>query len=335
MRIVTACLLIALVSSCGGAGREATPDQAVADVTLPQGPDPCALVAGQEMEALIGPLAEAPYRVNSDREPQVDGAGCYYRARDRRNVTIEVDWTGGEMQFQMLAGTGQAITDILVGYDPATDTLEGAWDRVGAPFGYLIALKDSTSVTIDPLGSRLGLGDAARIASLALRRVGQPLDYSGAKATLARDGPPVPARNPCELVTRTEVEALMGPLREDPRASEDGSECEFVTTQEFLGSPVTRSLEVVWQDGFHRFGEERFALAGATQVMAAQMDPDLPTLGTGAAGEAEPWDERITLVGGLITVVKADVMLQIAGDGVGGFDETKALELLRIAIRRL
>jgi hypothetical protein len=104
---------------------------------------------------------------------------------------------------------------------------------------------------------------------------------------------------------------------------------------EFLGSPVTRTLKVEWTDGFHYLGRERIGIEGATKVMEAQLDPDLPALSEQAAGDREPWDERITLLGGVVTVVKGDVLLQIAGDGVEGFDETKALALLRIAARRL
>lgn len=337
MRITRGLVVLMAVAACGGGTPKAEDADAASqeDVALPTGPDPCALVSQAEMEALIGPLAEPPYRVDSNREPKVDGEGCFYRARDRRNVTLMVDWEGGEMYFRMLAGTGQAVTDILVGYDPATDTLEGTWDKVGAAFGQFIALKGTTSVQVDPLGSRMELDGAARLASLALGRVGSPLDYSGAKATMARTETPVTARNPCDLLTRAEVEAAMGPLKEAPRPTADRSECEFITTQEFFGEPVTRALKVTWTDGFYAFGQQRLGVTGAKKIMEAQIDADLPTLSESAGGKGEPWDERITLVGGEITVVKADAMLQLVGDGIGGFDEAKALGLLRIAAGRL
>lgn len=323
-------------AACGTEGSRAGGDGASADVgVMPTGPDPCALVARSEMEGLLGPLAEPPFRVNENRRPDPAGSGCFYRAADRRNVTILVDWEDGELAFRLLAGTGAAITDILSGYDPATDTLEGDWDRVGAAFGQFIILKGPTSIQVDPLGSRIGLGGSARLAAIAIPRLAAPLDYSGARATLDRKGDESVLRDPCDLVTRSEVEALMGPLKEDPTSSADGSECSFATRQDFLGSPVTRTLSVTWEDGFYALGQERAGIEGASSVMAAQIDPDLPTLSQQAVGESEPWDERITLLGGVITVVSGDVMLQIAGDGVGGFDEAKALALLRLAARRL
>lgn len=299
------------------------------------GPDPCSLVSAAEIERLIGPLAEPPYRVNADREPAANGEGCLYRARDLRNVTILVDWTDGDMGFRMLAGTGGQIQEVLTGYDPATDTLEGAWDKVGAAFGQFIALKDSVSVQVDPLGSRIGLGGAAKLASIAIGRIASPLPYRGAEATRTRTERPPRTGDPCRLVTRAEVERLMGPLRSDPRPADDGSGCEFATTQEMLGQPVTRTLEVTWNDGFYLLGQERMGAAGAAKTMATHLDADLPTLSEEAAGGGEPWDERLSLLGGLITVVKRDVLLRIAGDGVGGFDEGKAMALLRLAVSRL
>jgi len=330
---------VLLWAACGGSGEQGSAADQAADAAasaeLPPGPDPCSLVSQAEVEALMGPLAEPPFRVDGYRRPKVDGEGCFYRARDRRNVTILVDWEDGEMAFQMLAGTGQAITDVLSGYDPVTDTLEGTWDKVGAPFGQFIVLKGKTSVQVDPLGSRIGLDGAARLASIALRRLESPLGYSGARATLARSEPAPPSRNPCELVNRQEAEALMGPLREDPKPSDDGTECAYITTQEMLGSPVTRTLKVVWTDGFYALGQERTGIAGARKAMETHVDPDIPDLSKESAGEAEPWDERVTLLGGMVTVVRADVALQINGEGFGGFDEPKALAFLRIAAGRL
>lgn len=330
-------VVVLLISGCSGTGKEvgSVGETAAAESVLPSGPDPCALVSQAEMETLLGPLAEPPFRVDSQRRPKADGEGCFYRALDRRNVTVAVDWEDGEMAFQMMAGTGQAITDILTGYDPATDTLEGNWDKVGAAFGQFLVLKGKTSIQVDPLGSRLGLDGAARVADLAMRRLERPLDYSGARATLARSEDAVRVRNPCELVTRSEAEALMGPLRGDPKPSDDNSECDYVTSEEIFGSPITRTMKVTWNDGFYSFGQERMGVAGATKVMATHMDTDLPSLSEEGAGGDEPWDERMTLVGGLITVVKGDVALQLNGEGVGGFDEKKALAMLRIAVRRL
>ena len=339
MRLVCGVLAVAwIVAACGGAEDEASAgdSSAVVEVAEVTGPDPCTLVSDVEMEAQIGPLREPPFRVGHDRRPDPGGEGCFYRARDGRNVTILADWESGAMGFRMLAGSGTEVGDILYGYNAATDTLEGDWDKVGYAYGQFIALKDSVSVQVDPFGSRIGLPGAVRLASLAIGRIDSPLDYDGAKATRARPEARVVERNPCELVTRQEAEALLGPLLEDPRPSDDNTGCDFVTDKEMFGEKVVFTLEVQWTDGFYSLGAEREAIGGAARAMAVHVDPDIPTLSQEAIGESEPWDERITLLGGVVAVVKDDALLRIAtGAGAFDFDEDEALQLLQIAAGRL
>jgi len=339
MRWISAAIVLSwIVAGCGGVQDEASAEGGTAseEVREVTGPDPCGLVSAAEMEAMIGPLREPPFRVDHRRQPDPGGEGCFYRARDGHNVTILADWESGTMGFQMMAGSGTEFGDILYGYDAATDTLEGNWDKVGYVYGQFIALKDSVSVQVDPLGSNIGLPGAAHLTALAIGRLDSPLDYDGAKATRARPASRPVDRNPCDLVTREEAEALMGPLLEDPRPSEDGTGCEFPTDKEMFGEPVVYTLEVQWTDGFHALGEERTAIGSAERAMAVHVDPDMPALSEEGAGESEPWDERITLLGGVVAVVKDDALLRMAnGGGAFDFDDSELLELLRIAANRL
>jgi hypothetical protein len=327
-----------LIAGCGGdaapgADADAAPDAAVAQVSDPQPDDPCNLVAQAEMERYMGPLAEPPFRAD-DREPDPEGTQCFYRAKDGRNVTLDVDRVDGELGFRMLVGVGGQVEEALAGADMSTDTLEVEWDRVGRAFGQLIALKGPASVQVDPLGSRLDLAAQADIIRIALARLDAPLPYDGAGAARNRTAPPPKRRDPCTLVTRAEAEALLGKLRAAPHISEEGDACVFPLAMDFMGTPVDQELQVQWHDGFYALGQERGALGMATKVMTNDMG-DIPSLGENTAGEAEPWDERITLIGGVVTVVKHDVLLKIAANGVGGFDEAKALTLLRLAAGRL
>jgi len=335
-----ALMLVCLLTACGGGGGDASAGSEsaaeTAEAQMPTGPDPCTLVSAAEMEALLGPLGEPPFRVDSNRRPDPGGEGCFYRARDGRNVTIFGDWESGPMGFQMMVGMGSSVTDVLSGYDAVTDTLdEGGWDKIGSAFGQLMVLKDTVSVHIDPLGSRIGLPGAVQLASIAVGRVHAPLAYDGARATRNRKERPAETRSPCDLITRQEAEALMGTLSEDPKVNEDGTGCEFVTDKKMMDYPVSFTLEVQWRDGFYALGQEREAIGGAAKAMAVHVDPDIPDLSEQAAGEAEPWDERITLLGGVIEVVKDDVLLKIAASGAFGFDEEKGLQVLRIAAGRI
>lgn len=127
----------------------------------------------------------------------------------------------------------------------------------------------------------------------------------------------------------------MGKLRADPHPSQDGTECVFPVDASFMGYPVNQTLTVHWSDGFYEFGQGRASMGMASKMMARQMGPDMPRIGENVAGEKEPWDERTTLVGGVVTVVRKDVLLGVAGNGVNGFDEAKALKLLRLAAQRI
>ncbi|MCJ7629910.1 MAG: DUF3558 domain-containing protein [Longimicrobiales bacterium] len=333
-----ALMAMVLFVGCGGESRENADDSAAEEVqagdAIPEGNDPCTLVSQPEMEAFLGPLGEPPYRVKN-RQPSPGGDGCFYRARDGRNVTLEVDWEDGPMVFRMMAGMGGQVEDILGGRDISADTLEVPWDEVGMAFGQLVALKGNVSVQVDPLGSRLDLGQVAEIVRTALGRLDAPLRYNGGEATKKRGAGEVRSGDPCSLVTREEVEAAMGPLRADPHEAEDGSGCVFPVDQLFFDTPVDRELEVQWNDGFHTFGGEIQAMGMAGSAMAAFVGgDDMPELGEVGEG-GEPWDERVTLLGGMITVVKKDVLLKIPADGMYGFDEEKALALLRAAGGRI
>jgi hypothetical protein len=268
------------------------------------GNDPCTLVSREEVERFMGPLAEPPYRVTR-RHPDPSGDGCFYRADDGRNVTLTVDWEDGPMVFRMMGAGGGAVEDLLGGRDMGADTLEAQWDEVGLAF------------------------------DLAIGRLEAPLRYDGAKATRARKPDDAHSGDPCSLLTRAEVEAAMGALRADPHEEDDGSGCIYPLAQEFFGEPVDRTLEVQWTDGFYALGLERQAMGSAAKAMAAYVSgDDTPALGEARVG-GEPWDERVTLLGGVVTVVKHDVLLKMVGEGMDGFDEDKALGLLRAAVARI
>jgi len=323
-------LLLVLTAACAGGSGDEADGSAGADQAAPSGPDPCTLVSQGEMEEFLGPLGEPPYRVDVNRRPDPAGDRCLYRDRSWRYVVLEVDWDDGSMALAVMGGATQTVADIL-GTEGTTD-LDGAWDQAKVAFGRLMALKGNTAVTVDPMGSRLDRAAQARIAAIALGRAASPLSYDGAKASRSRKSDPTP-QDPCSLVTRAEAEALMGRLRGDPTTSDDGSECVFELEAELFGSPIQQTLTVQWRDGFYTLGEERFA-AGMAQTAMTKSMGQTPDLQQNAGGTGEPWDESQVLLGGRIIVVARDMLFGAVGTGVGGFDESRARELLRIAVRR-
>lgn len=328
-----ACVLASLLLACGGSDdpRQGAPP---AGATRATGPDPCTLVSAEEVAARLGPLGEPPYRVDDNRNADPAGDWCLYRAADGRHVQLYVDWTDGPLSFRMLAGTGGGVEEMLTGDAGAADTLEGAWEKAAMTFGQFIALKGATSVQLDPLGSRLDGAALAELAAIALGRVDAPLAYDGGAAAAHR-APPREPGDPCSLVSRQEAEALMGRLESAPEPAEDGSACRYPTPHRILGEPVVNELEVQWTGGFYTLGQNRQAMGLATATMAREFGEDVPAAGAGATAAGEPWDDFQGIMGGVMMAVTDDVLLQVAGHGVGGFGEEQARELLRIASRRL
>ena len=324
---------VIVTAACArGDSPRAVGEGAVAAEVGPTGEDPCTLVSQPEMERFLGPMGEPPYRVDNSRRADPAGEDCLYRDRSGRYVVVGVDWDGGPMLMRLMGATAMAAEDLLGTRSMGADTLEGAWDEAGISFGRLVVLKDSSAVTVDPIGSRLDLGGQARIAALALSRIHSPLPYDGASA--ARSRPPDPApRDPCSLVTRAEAETLMGPLRTDPRPSEDGDGCDFTLVEELLGVPIVIPLRVEWRDGYYQLGEERLATGMAQTVMGQAMG-EIPDLSRDGSGADAPWDDSQSLLGGRVIVVAHDMLFETIGTGVNGFDEARAAALLRMAVLR-
>lgn len=337
MNIWRTVFLSGLILSSGGCGNGSNDQHAAS--TDPS--DACTLVSQKEMEQFMGPLLEYPYRV-TDRHPDPHGDSCLYRARDYRNVTLELHRKDGGVFFRMVAGNSAKLENALsTSADRSVDTLNVDWDKVGDGFGRLTALKGPDAVQIDPLGSRLDLVTQAKIMSIAIGRLNTPLKYDGGRAARQRKIVAMAPRNPCFHITRKEAEALMGKLRADPHPSEKGDACIFPVDVPGLakaGFPMNRELDVQWSDGFYSLGQARQSMGLAHQVMTKFMGPtegEIPKLGENTVGEKEPWDERLTYLGGNIAVVKHDVLLDIPADDVNGFDEQKALELLRMVAKRI
>jgi hypothetical protein len=339
----TSCLIlggvvVALGLGSGGCSRRSEPARAAsgesaAGAAASRGDDPCALVSQAEVETLLGPLAEPPYRVR-DRHPDPAGDACMYRAGDLRNVTLFVAWKDGERYFRLFQGLGGAVERRLGGRDAAGDSTAGPWDRAATPFGQLIVLAGSVAVHIDALGSRLDLRAREQIARFAIPRLNAPLAYDGAGA--ARRVPAANThRDPCALITRAEVESLMGPLQAEPKASADGDECRFALAQTMMGRPVERALQVQWTDGWYALGQEGEAMGRARKAMRQAMGAAPTGIATTGGAPGEPWDEAATLAGGVMAVVKHDVLLKIPADGMYGFTRERASQLLRLAARRL
>jgi hypothetical protein len=215
--------------------------------------------------------------------------------------------------------------------------LQGRWDEIHVLPGHLMARKGDAMVDVGYEGSRAGLAGAARVADVALGRFGALLPYDGAAAARTAPGPLIAPRDPCTLVSRADVEAILGALASDPVSDRTQTNCTYTLAARrgLAGQEV--HLTVQWRDGFAAlegarstaaivqrqvggvptggardsgFGDFRQQVQGVfrSQGIGAQMtDSGLKTDSTVAG----LWDEASLVAGLGFSAVKHDVLMSL------------------------
>jgi hypothetical protein len=137
-----------------------------------QDPDPCSLITRQEAEAVIGPLKMPPYRSReSSSLAHGNGSSCSYFTGKHRVLVVTPTYSGGAMQFKMMAGMGNLVSGVLGGAK-APDTLEGKWDQITtSPTGALVFLKGDQMVEMQFKSSSTDYNGAAKLAQAAATRL--------------------------------------------------------------------------------------------------------------------------------------------------------------------
>ncbi|MEW5918129.1 MAG: hypothetical protein AB1762_17130, partial [Gemmatimonadota bacterium] len=129
--------------SCGDADRaqdSSAPAVAAAEAsavrTQPLGADPCAWLAREDVERIIGPLGAAPYRVNDAEQfdqPNAQGSACFYQLVGHSEdepafVAVGVILDGAAtLEAGLGAGLSERGLDSLGGTDEGYK-LNGGWD---------------------------------------------------------------------------------------------------------------------------------------------------------------------------------------------------------------
>lgn len=315
------------------------------------GADPCTLLSRGEAEQVLGPLRHDPYRTDGSGAPDPDGTTCRYEAQTGRHLSMEVSFDGARMGMRAIA-LGAAIASPVFGSDSAQlGAVRGHWDEVHLLPGHLMARKADAMVDMDYQGSRAGLASAARLADIALDRFGSPLPYDGGAAARTAPGPLVVPRDPCSLVARGDVEAIIGKLASDPTPDPDQGGCTYtLAASRGLGGQEVH-LEVQWRDGFaalesarssaalvqqhvgvsvppgagadSQFGKFMTQVQGAlrSQGVGAQMNETGVATDTAVAG---PWDEASLVAGVGFSAVKEDVIMSLDLRTIP-YDQAKAL----------
>ena len=335
--------------------------------------DPCTLLAASEAQTYVGVLSTPPFRAN-DGAANPKGTQCVYRGSGGRQIAVEWNAQGARQAGNVIdavpntvggafAQAGQpglaANAHRVIAQGP-----QGPWDKANwIPGGTLFVTKGDQGANIDMSGASGSEDEAVAIARLVVPRFDHPLIYDGARAAL--NAPKTKAHaGACSVVTKTAVEAAIGPLAGAPNASSDGTRCDYqVATSQ---GQRTYSVEYVWQGGLKNYNMLKNGPATMGSAMGGNIpmgglnsmpqDPQTAALigglmklaGGGDAGAAPgaatqigfktdsslqgPWDNATLLHGTQLLAVKADVMV---GMDLKSADYEKAKTLMAAICSKL
>ena len=255
-------------------GRTASSGSSQSSSDAETGNDPCTLVSRAEAEQLMGPLRHDPFRVNSggNRIPEPNGTACFYETRVGRRVIMEVDWKDGKMAMGVVAMGGRLAEQAIPTDTGQADTLEGRWDELRMlPGDNLYARKGDQMVSIDYLGSGIGIAGAAKFAHIALGRMSHPLAYDGAAAGRTAPGPLVTPGDPCALIDRADVEQIVGRLAGDPVIGPHRDLCTYTYAEPHGLAAKKLELVVSWSGGFGALENGRSTMQVVTSKVAPPM----------------------------------------------------------------
>jgi hypothetical protein len=288
------CTWVLVAAACGQKKALNTDSTKTADAT-PAGDDPCRYLAASEVEPYTGPLVAPPYRAGSENSvPDRKGDGCLYRGTSGRNVVVQYSAAGGAMAGTV-ARRVPAVMDRLLhngagGINSAGQPEQqqgpgaaimgsagpGPWDNSNwFPTGTLIVFKGDASFVVDNSAADGGKSGAIDLATKALARLAQPLDYNGA-AAVALAPKPVPPVPPCTLIPRAKAEAILGTLSADPAVDPDGDGCVYTVSGD--DGQVEYPVKLTWTQGYKELATMKHSMS----MVAGLMGPASKSFNVGA-----------------------------------------------------
>jgi hypothetical protein len=290
--------------------------------------DPCSLLEQSEVEAALGgSLAVLPFRVGNRGTagfgtPDAQGSSCWYMLPNWEHLVVEVQWRLGARLFKGIGGVANRTSKGTKGQVTiAGGTLvDGDWDDAmvlgGAQF---VALAGDRMVTVDVKGSEVGTDKAGELANKALKRLDHrlPIDgtevFKAARAYLA--GKPAP-REQCALLSRAEVEGILGPSSQAPTARPNS--CEYHYKEGARDNILVVSTK--WTDGFGEMRGTRTTFGrsaapakapahAASMAQVAQSALERAPAGPGPWTIAETWQAQLL-------AAKKDVFVTVQAYGL-------------------
>jgi hypothetical protein len=337
---------------------------AVRTATVPS--DPCAWITVAEVEAVTGKkLIGPPEQADADcRYPvALDSATLELKTRmreatrrflghdapelrdsswNRGAIIVSVDLTAGGADVRRAAADDSAAAawiaskgkpraaDAGARVEPGPNVSEG-WDLARKLFGNFHGQIGHIRVTVEENSSAIDkVISFERKAALAARVRDRIPDLPFANPNGDVSGYMPRAPDPCTLLTRSEVEAVLGPLvvepyrigETEPLAESSGRSCGYFTKNHHV-----LVVTPYWSDGKSALASARWV--GKLVSMIAP-DPDAE-----AADTLEgPWDEAATELDGSVAFLTGDRLLRVSY-GMSSIDAAQAVRLARTAVERL
>lgn len=294
---------------------------AVADPANAANPSACGLLEPAEVEAVIGPLAGAPFR-STGGVPDTTGDECRYETKEMRAITLRVEWTDGPMTYGVVSSTQDAAANAgLKGVLNLSDgtKLTGAWDQARVFMCCEVhTLTGKRHLVVDISGSRATIAQAAKLADAANKRLAKPLtpdDAAALAGATTRNNARPKERSVCDLLTKADAEAIAKTtLTSAPKG--DNNSCTY-SWKQADGTESDLKLAVTWRGGFGEFRLAQSAIGKSLEDFAAQgVDLKKKQTATGLFDE-----EASSIVGEM--AVKKDVMLTVE-TGAYSTDVSKA-----------
>ncbi|MGH7668801.1 MAG: hypothetical protein ACRENQ_04845 [Gemmatimonadaceae bacterium] len=314
--------------------------------------DPCSLLEPSEVEAVLGArLATPPFRSGGDPDdPKVDGDDCIYETSNFRYISVEVDFKDGPTAYGMI-NFGKKVMNSAPGQlkqalklNDGTE-LTGEWDEATLlPMNCcnFAALRGDQLVEIDFTATDATLPQAAKLVDAAFGRIDQPLKIDGganvdSALALSKTRPQPVA--PCSLLSRAEVEALIGKLIADPVAN-GTDECDYQLPANGR-IPQIYGLQTFWRGGYEKWRSD----AHIADVASGALKQTVYEKGRGdtvyrkdiqldlhqAVADTGGW-EYAGINGPSFVAVKKDVLLKM---GLVGVDRDKVKKLVSAAIHKI
>lgn len=338
-------LIFAVTTACGAQERDN---------------DSCRWLASGEAEPYVGSLASPPYRYDdASASPSPSGDYCMYRGRDGRSVVVTVGRAAGVSQIgktvteapKKIAGPESQGAKLLAG--PA-----GTWDRsMWSPMGALTVWKGDAQVIVDVSGSEAGQPGAVALATRIVGRLDHPLEYDGARAAALAPKPHPRLASACDLIPRSRVEQILGPLDGSPVSDPDNNACTYKVKG--TGEPQSYPMAITWSGGYRALDRVKHTLPMNSGMLGTPTTATMPTLdssqqkmlgglmkmvggsATGAPVKTSfktdttlrgPWDAAALINGSQLGATRHDVMVMF---DINHADYDKAKALLAAACERL